>query len=149
MILYLVLAFLIILAGATAKRKGPEYFKKFVVALAVALIALISLRFGKSLFAVIAVLFPFVLKLLNFALRNFGLFKYIAGLFRKNKTSKAANVKVSNKEAYEILGLKPGATKQEVKSQYKKLMKANHPDHGGSKHLAAMLNAAKDKLLNQ
>lgn len=55
---------------------------------------------------------------------------------------------MSKEEAYKILGLKEGVTKAEIKLQYKKLMKANHPDKGGSKHISVLLNRAKDRLLN-
>ncbi len=50
-------------------------------------------------------------------------------------------------EAYEILGLQPGATAQEVGKAHKTMMKRVHPDFGGSASLAARVNAAKDLAL--
>ena len=49
-------------------------------------------------------------------------------------------------EAYRVLGLAPGASLEEVRAAYRRLMKRVHPDLGGSGALAAMLNAAKEVL---
>jgi DnaJ-domain-containing protein 1 len=49
-------------------------------------------------------------------------------------------------EAYRVLGLAPGASLEEVRAAYHRLMKRVHPDLGGSGALAAMLNEAKQVL---
>ena len=56
---------------------------------------------------------------------------------------------MSQKEAYEILGLELGANKDEIIATHRRLMQRLHPDRGGSDWLAAKLNQAKDLLLNQ
>ena len=53
---------------------------------------------------------------------------------------------MSEAEAYRVLGLAPGASVEEVRDAYRRLMRRVHPDLGGSSALAAMINAAKEVL---
>ncbi|NQU61973.1 MAG: molecular chaperone DnaJ [Rhodospirillales bacterium] len=50
-------------------------------------------------------------------------------------------------QALEILGLKEGCSKQEIKAAHHRLISGLHPDRGGSNYLAAQINQAKDVLL--
>lgn len=52
----------------------------------------------------------------------------------------------SVEEAFQVLGLKPEATKKEVIKAHRSLMQKLHPDRGGNDYLASRVNLAKDIL---
>ncbi len=52
-------------------------------------------------------------------------------------------------EALEVLGLTEGTTEAEIRETHRRLMRAVHPDQGGSGWLAARLNEARDTLLRR
>ena len=49
--------------------------------------------------------------------------------------------------ALTVLGLKAGASDDDVRKAHRHLMKDHHPDAGGSEEMASKINAAKDVLL--
>lgn len=51
-------------------------------------------------------------------------------------------------EAYQMLGLQPGASREEIQAAYRRLIQRLHPDHGGSAYLASCLNRARELLLD-
>jgi hypothetical protein len=54
---------------------------------------------------------------------------------------------MSRAEAFEVLGLRPGASESDIKEAHRRLMRGAHPDTGGSDWLAARINQARDILL--
>jgi hypothetical protein len=56
---------------------------------------------------------------------------------------------MSPAEAHAILGLEEGATPEQIRAAYRRLMASAHPDRGGSRGLAAQLNAARDTLVKR
>lgn len=101
--------------------------------------------------AIVTAVLPFAKKLVP-------LMRYVPllrRLYKQNQQQKsqdqsastASSGSLSLEEAYQVLGLQTGASKEDVVEAHRKLMQKLHPDRGGNDYLAARLNQAKDKLL--
>ncbi|MBV9735981.1 MAG: hypothetical protein JO209_08730 [Acidisphaera sp.] len=56
---------------------------------------------------------------------------------------------MGREEALSVLGLPPGAGEAEIRAAHLRLMRAAHPDNGGSDWLATRINQARDVLLGR
>ena len=107
-------------------------------------------------FALLGVAVAFMLRLMP-AVLHYGpqlhrLWQEFSGA-KQNSSQRQSDVsakgKMSVEEAYEVLGLKPGASEQDIIAAHRKLMQKIHPDRGGSDYLAAKINLAKKILLKK
>jgi hypothetical protein len=55
---------------------------------------------------------------------------------------------MTREQALAVLGLSEGASREEIKAAYQRIISGLHPDHGGSDYLAAQVNEAKAVLLD-
>jgi len=63
--------------------------------------------------------------------------------------TRTRNAAMSEDEAYEVLGLRKGASREDISRAHRTLMKKLHPDQGGTTDLAARVNEAKDVLMRR
>ena len=63
--------------------------------------------------------------------------------------SSPTNASLSEEDALEILGLEGSPSSADIKLAHKRLMQKIHPDRGGNDFLAAMINRARDRLLDK
>ena len=105
------------------------------------LLALLLLLTGRGGIAIFAL--TFLGPLLWERLRPGGPRGPATGARRPQRSSAA----MTPAEAYEVLGLAPGASDSDIQAAYVRLMRAAHPDSGGSDWLAARINMARDVLL--
>ena len=66
---------------------------------------------------------------------------------RQQPPPRGPRTDMTREEALAVLGLKEGATADEIRAAYRRLIQRMHPDVGGSADLAARINRAKDVLL--
>jgi hypothetical protein len=65
-----------------------------------------------------------------------------------DRTRDPSKSTMDRREALEALGLEDGASRDDIVAAHRRLIQRLHPDRGGSTYLAALLNRAKEILLD-
>ena len=141
----------------TSSKKITTTIKKIAVYLSVILAAILTIG-GKYIFSL-----PFLFVILSglkikglTALQVFQLWRLIqflknSGRFNQGQFGQAqGSSSVTNDEAYRLLGLKKGCSKEEVLKAANQLQKKIHPDMNRdvkSERLSQLVNEAKDKII--
>ncbi len=141
----------------TSSKKIATTIKKLAVYLSVFLAALLAIG-GKYIFSL-----PFLFVILSglkikglSALQMFQLWRLIqflknSGRFSQGQFGKSqGSSSVTTNEAYKLLGLKKGVSKEEVLKAANNLQKKIHPDMNRevrTERLSQLVNEAKDKII--
>ena len=149
-VLYLILNYL----ARVSSKKIATTIKKFAVYLSLILTALFTIA-GKWIFSL-----PFLLIVLSglkikgfTALQMYQLWRLIqfmknSGRFSQGQTQGSTSVSID--EAYKLLGLKKGASKEEVVKAANQIQKKIHPDLNrtvSTESLSKLVNEAKEKII--
>ena len=73
----------------------------------------------------------------------------VATLSRRPERARRPSSRMAAGEARALLGVDERAGPEEIQAAYVRLMRRVHPDAGGASGLAAQLNAARDRLLEE
>ena len=143
----------------TSSKKIAQFLKRLAILLSLVLAAILTIG-GKFLFSL-----PFLLILLTglkikglTAFQMFQLWRLIQFLRNSGKFSQSqfgrtkGSSSISSNDAYKLLGLKKGCSKEAVVKAASKLQKKIHPDVNrdiNTEELSKLVNEAKEKILKE
>ena len=141
----------------TSSKKIAQFLKRLAIVISIFLAAILTIG-GKYIFSL-----PFLLILLSglkikgfTALQMFQLWRLIQFLKNSGRFSQGqfgqtqGSSSVTNDEAYKLLGLKRGCTKEDVLKAANQLQKKIHPDMNRdvkTERLSQLVNEAKEKII--
>ncbi|MFL2887891.1 MAG: molecular chaperone DnaJ [Pelagibacterales bacterium MED-G40] len=143
----------------TSSKKIAQFLKRLAIFLSIVLAAILTIG-GKFLFSL-----PFLLILLTglkikglTAFQMFQLWRLIQFLRNSGRFSQSqfgrtkGSSSISSNDAYKLLGLKKGCSKEAVVKAASKLQKKIHPDVNrdiNTEELSKLVNEAKEKILKE
>jgi len=158
-IIFVIIYFFLNWFAKTSSKKIAQFLKRLAVLLSIALAAILTVG-GKFLFSL-----PFLLILLTglkikglTAFQMFQLWRLIQFLRNSGRFSQSqfgrtqGSTNVTTDDAYKLLGLKKGCSKEDVMKASAKLQKKIHPDVNrdvNTEELSKLVNEAKEKLLKE
>ena len=133
------LALLLLLARAIVSMRPPALLRLFRLGGAALLLALAGLLLYGRRFGLAFLAGANALSLLGLRRRPSA----------RRQAPRPPQARMSRQEAYQVLGLQPGANVDEIRAAHRRLMAKLHPDKGGVDHLARQVNEARDVLLGR
>ena len=154
-ILIAIIGIALILWHKITRSKGDERKKMIFWSVIGSLAAILTILALTGHLNIITAAIAGLVALLPRAMQFAKYLPFINRLYQKNNqqhqqqahTPPPGRQAMSPDEAREVLGLKPGHTKENVIQAHRRMMQKVHPDRGGSDYLAAQINKAKDTLL--
>ena len=145
--IYIIISILVIISIIYLSRRIQNRSKLIFFLLLGLVIYLVATGKAHWISALVVALIP-IIKKLFIIIRYFPILQKFASGYSKAKNKSKKRSGMSREEAALILGINANSTKEEIISAHKKQMQKHHPDKGGSKDMAAKINAAKDTLLD-
>lgn len=154
-ILIAVLGIALILWHKIKKASGEERKKLVFWSVIGSVIGILGLLAVTGHLNVITAAIAGLIALLPRAMQALKYLPFISRLYQQGKQNTQqtqtppprGNQSMDVNQAMEVLGLKPGYSKEDVIQAHRRMMQKVHPDRGGSDYLAAQINQAKDTLV--
>ena len=154
-ILFAIIAIALILWHKISKASGDERKKLVFWSIAGTILAILAVLAITGRLNVITAVIAGLVALLPRALQLLKYLPFLSSLYQRGRQGQQStqsppsrdNKTMSTEEAMEILGLKPGCSKEDIILAHRRMMQKVHPDRGGSDYLAAQINQAKETLV--